>query len=126
MWNFIRKTDLYKTDMAFVDFNSKVKLTIWPGIVGSFHHTDSITFGHIQLDKGTPLPEHSHPHEQWTHVIKGKLKLTIEGESQILEPGMSAYIPSDKKHSGQALTHCYVIDCFSPVREDIRDMEENI
>ena len=109
--------------MAFIDYNSKTKITIWPGITGSFFHTDKITFGHLKLEKGTPLPEHSHPHEQWTHVIQGKLKLAIDGQSKVLEAGMAAHIPPNLKHSGQAITDCHVIDCFSPFRQDIKEME---
>ena len=109
--------------MAFIDLKNKPVLTIWPGISGRFMHTDNMTYGIITIDEGTPLPEHAHPHEQWTHVLEGELKLTIGNETMVLSSGMSAHMPPDVPHSGEAITECRVMDCFLPVREDIKNMQ---
>ena len=71
------------------------------------------------------LPEHSHIHEQWTHLIKGELEFDIRGEKQLLTPGKTAFIPSSLPHSAKAITGCKVIDCFLPVREDFVELEKN-
>jgi quercetin dioxygenase-like cupin family protein len=44
----------------------------------------------------------------------------VEGESQLVGPGMSVVIPPNAKHSGIAKTDCRMIDVFCPVREDYR------
>ena len=109
--------------MPFIDLKEKPTLTIWPGITGKFMHTENMTYGMLGIEEGTPLPEHSHPHEQWTHVLQGSLELTIGDEKTVLTKGMSAHMPPDVPHSGLALTDCKVMDCFLPVREDIKNME---
>lgn len=109
--------------MPFIDLKEKPTLTIWPGITGKFMHTDHMSYGMLTIASGTPLPEHSHPHEQWTHLLEGELELTIGDETMILTAGMSAHMPPNVPHSGRTLSDCKLMDCFLPVREDIRDME---
>ena len=111
--------------MPFIDFNNKKKVKIWPGISGPLFHSDNITFGHFTIEEGSDLPEHNHPHEQWTHLIQGKLEFNISGEIEILTPGMTAFIPPNLHHSAKAITECKVIDCFLPVREDFVKLEQD-
>jgi quercetin dioxygenase-like cupin family protein len=63
--------------------------------------------------------EHTHPHEQMTLVIKGKVKFTIEGEVVIVAPGDVLHFPSNNRHGATMLDEEVVlIDIFSPIRED--------
>jgi quercetin dioxygenase-like cupin family protein len=71
------------------------------------------------------MPVHSHPHEQWSHVLEGELEFDIDGEKMLLTPGMTAYIPSNAPHSAVAHTQCKVIDCFTPPRQDFIELEKN-
>ncbi len=91
---------------------------IIPGFHGKFVHSPHITLAHWNIEAGSSLPEHSHPHEQITTVLEGTLELTAEGKTHILTPGSVAAIPSDVPHSGKAVTNCRVIDVFYPRRED--------
>jgi quercetin dioxygenase-like cupin family protein len=70
------------------------------------------------LDAGSRLPEHNHPQEQVTHVVKGRLRLIVDGVAHELTDGMSCYIRGDVRHSGEAMEETFVIDTFSPPRED--------
>ena len=90
------------------------------GIKGRYVHTETSTIGFVEIEKGAILPEHSHFHEQTTQIIEGKLKMTIGGETKVLEPGMFTIIPSNVPHSAVALTDCKVTDTFYPVREDYK------
>ena len=90
------------------------------GFKGRFLHTNSFTIAFWEIEKGAILPVHEHIHEQTTQVIEGKLEMTINNETQILEPGMIVSIPSNVKHSGKALTSCKLTDTFCPVREDYK------
>ena len=109
--------------MPFLNFNTKNKIQIWENVNGAFFHSDKLTFGYITLNKGSIVPEHHHPHEQWTHMLQGELEFTIGGETQVLLPGMAAHMPSNVPHSVRAITECKVIDCFMPVREDFVALE---
>ena len=93
---------------------------IIPGFKGKFIHSDSMTVSYWDIKKGSILPEHQHVHEQISQVIEGEFKLTINGNSKILKPGIAAVIPSNAIHSGEAITNCKVMDIFSPAREDYK------
>lgn len=90
------------------------------GISGKYIHTKNNTVGLINIEKGAILPAHSHIHEQITQVISGKLKMTIDGITQVLESDSITVIPSNAIHNAVALTNCIVIDTFFPVREDYK------
>src|SRR5262245_11793900 len=94
---------------------------IFPGYLGKFIHTREMTIAFWKVKAGSEVPFHQHPHEQVATVQHGKFELTVDNETQILEPGMVAVIPSNTKHAGRAITDCELIDIFCPVREDYRD-----
>lgn len=109
--------------MPFINFNKLNKVKVWEGITGSVAHSDNLTFARLQIKKGTILEPHLHPHEQWTHLIEGRLSFTIGDKTKILAPGMVAHIPSNIPHAIEALTDCLVLDCFNPVREEFKKLE---
>ncbi len=73
----------------------------------------------VRLDVGSHLPEHQHPHEQVTHVLSGRLRLTLAGEAHDLQTGESLYIAANIPHSADALEDAVALDTFSPPREDL-------
>lgn len=93
---------------------------IAPGFTARFIHTEQLTIGYVNIKAGSVLPEHSHVHEQVTHVLEGRLELTIDGVAGVVEPGTVAVIPSGIRHSGRALTDCLALDVFNPVRDDYK------
>ena len=90
------------------------------GITGHYAHGDKCTLGLVKLQKGSSVPLHSHPHEQITYILKGKMQMVIDGKDCLLEEGTYYIIPSNVLHSAVALTDCEVIDVFAPVRDDYR------
>lgn len=111
--------------MPFIDFNSRKKVQLFEGITASLFHSEQLTFAHVTLQKGAVVAEHSHVHEQWTHVIEGDMKFRLGDEEKVLTKGMTAFIPGNTIHSAVALTECKVIDCFMPVRQDFVELEMN-
>ena len=73
----------------------------------------------VTLDEGSHLPEHQHPHEQITHVLRGRLRLTVAHVLHELVAGQSLCIPGGTPHSVDAPEDALVIDTFSPPREDL-------
>jgi quercetin dioxygenase-like cupin family protein len=102
--------------MPFINYNTKKKVTIFPGAQSAMEHSEQISYGCVSLDEGVIIPEHSHPHEQWTYIVEGQMDFTLNGEKQLLIPGMGAHIPSNVLHAAVAVTACKVIDVFSPMR----------
>ena len=88
------------------------------GFRGRFVNTPTMTLAYWKIKEGATLPEHAHPHEQVLNVIRGTLELTIGGAVHQLHAGMVYAIPGDVPHAARAVTDCYVIDVFHPVRED--------
>ena len=64
-------------------------------------------------------PEHTHPHEQMSLVISGRVRFFIEGEERIASPGDVLHFPSNCLHGATMMDEEVVlIDIFSPLRED--------
>ena len=63
--------------------------------------------------------EHSHPHEQMTLVVQGRVKFVISGEEHLLGAGDVLYFPPNNRHGATMLDEeVILIDVFSPIRED--------
>jgi quercetin dioxygenase-like cupin family protein len=90
------------------------------GITGHYAHGENLTFGYVDIKKGSILPEHNHAQEQITFIIEGQLDMTIGGKLCSLTKGMYYVIPANALHSAVAITDCVVLDAFSPVREDYK------
>ncbi|MBS7541885.1 cupin domain-containing protein [Ancylobacter oerskovii] len=60
--------------------------------------------GLMRKAAGTGARPHSHPNEQWNYVVKGRLRVNIEGQpEQIAGPGTLIYFPPGIIHSTVAL-----------------------
>jgi quercetin dioxygenase-like cupin family protein len=70
------------------------------------------------IEAGTRVPDHAHPHEQITYVVKGRLEMCVGVETYVLGSGDSLLIPSEATHCGTAQEETTLIDVFSPPRED--------
>lgn len=110
--------------MSFVDYNNVPEFEILPGFRARLVHTDQMTYGEVYIDEGAELPEHHHPHEQFTRVVEGSIEFTCGGKTQLLTAGMVAQMPPGLPHSAKALTKVVVFDTFYPVREDFKEKTE--
>lgn len=91
-----------------------------PGFDARLIHTDELTIGYVHAKAGSVLPAHHHPHQQVTNVISGELSMTVAGQTKVCKPGDAVVIPGNTPHAAKALTDCYLIDVFHPVREDYK------
>ncbi|MEO7766527.1 MAG: cupin domain-containing protein [Ferruginibacter sp.] len=90
------------------------------GYQARFIHTSNMTIAFWEVEAGAVMPVHHHIHEQISQVLEGKFELVIDGEPKVYEPGLVAIIPSNTPHGGMAITHCKLMDIFSPPREDYK------
>jgi quercetin dioxygenase-like cupin family protein len=104
----------------FISLETLAEKEIFPGFHGRLIHTDKVSIGHFRIDKGSILPEHSHPHEQVTNVLSGELEFTVDNETRVCRGGDVIVIPSHAPHSARALNDCVVLDVFQPTRDDYR------
>ena len=64
-------------------------------------------------------PEHSHPHEQVSLVVSGRVRFFVEGEERIAVAGDVLHFPPGCWHGATMMEdEVVLIDIFSPVRED--------
>ena len=76
---------------------------------------------------GHTVPTHSHPHEQFSFMIEGKMRLFVGDQEKIVSPGDIWYAPPNVVHGGELLGDAPVIfvDVFTPIREDVlEEMKE--
>lgn len=106
--------------MPFIEVQNLPTKEIFPGFIARGLHTGTMSFMNLAVEAGASVPEHAHPHQQVSQVLKGSFELTVDGETMVLHPGMIALIPSNIKHSGKAITACEILDVFNPEREDYK------
>jgi quercetin dioxygenase-like cupin family protein len=93
-----------------------------PGIQRQMVVGENVMMVRFTFEPFLVTPEHTHPHEQMTLVIQGKVKFFIEGEVKIVSPGDVLHFPPHNRHGATMLDEEVVlIDIFSPIREDFLD-----
>jgi quercetin dioxygenase-like cupin family protein len=72
----------------------------------------------FDLQQGSTIASHHHPHEQTGYLVTGRLRLTIGAETAEALAGASWCIPSNVPHAAEALSDCVAVEVFTPVREE--------
>lgn len=93
---------------------------LMPGFVGRTIHSDTMSFVYWTIAPGAILPEHSHPHEQVVNMLKGELRMVVDGAEHHLGAGDVLVIPGAAVHSGECICESVALDVFYPIREDYR------
>ena len=110
--------------MLFVDLVEEATETrhhrdLFVGQSGNASLERLITF--FDFKPGSVIPEHSHPHEQITYVIQGKMEFRLGEETRVLRAGEGACCPPGVTHSAVILDEPTVgLDAWHPVREDYK------
>lgn len=86
---------------------------------------DRLTFVILEInrpaEKDGEIALHSHPHDQISYVLEGKIRVKVGTEEKIIEAGGLDIIPSNVPHGVQVLSDKLVLfDIFTPTREDFR------
>ena len=85
-------------------------------------HSSLLTSGeHVQLiwvkfEPGGNYPIHSHPHEQISVMLQGRMRLTVGDEVEEIGPGDMWYAPANVPHGGELLGGDPVVfvDIYAP------------
>ena len=80
-----------------------------------------------KFEPGGTYELHSHPHEQMSVVVSGRMRLTVGDEVRDIGPGDMWYAPANVKHGGEILSHEPVvfIDVYAPPSRTISQGIEN-
>ena len=82
---------------------------------------EHLTLARFFLAKGCLVPTHSHPNEQFCHVLTGCLRFRLGAEGRDVtdvHAGEVLLLPPGLAHSAEAVEDSIAIDAFSPVRAD--------
>ena len=81
-----------------------------------------------RFDPGGTYEHHSHPHEQMSVMISGRMRLTVGDEVRDIGPGDVWFVPAHVQHGGELLGDEPVvfIDVYAPPSTTLSDLiEEN-
>lgn len=78
----------------------------------------------VTFAAGSSLPIHMHQNEQMTHVVSGRLTMTLDGAPHECGPGETLTIPAGVPHDVQAREDTVALDTFSPPRFDLLAQDE--
>lgn len=70
---------------------------------GPVLRSDIMEVTKISYEQGKGAEPHSHPEEQVMYVLSGKLEVTCDGETYVVNPGEATFNPSNAEHSVVAL-----------------------
>jgi quercetin dioxygenase-like cupin family protein len=95
---------------------------IAPGRTRYLAYTEKLMVVVVDFQDGPtsePDPPHSHPHEQVSYVVSGKINFFLNNEPTHLGPGDLFTVPPNLPHAVQLLTkHVQLVDTFTPIRQD--------
>jgi quercetin dioxygenase-like cupin family protein len=81
---------------------------------------ERMTLGHVYLDRGCVVPQHSHENEQLTYILEGTLRFWLGDADEVVDvrAGEVLHIPAHVPHRAEALEDTLDVDIFSPPRAD--------
>jgi quercetin dioxygenase-like cupin family protein len=102
-----------------VDLRSLPAVTLPTAVIRPFT-TDDVQVVFVEAGAGTQLPAHSHPEEQLTFVISGRIRVEIEGQAPFeIGPHELAHFPANIPHHVEVMEDTVSYDVFSPANQEL-------
>jgi quercetin dioxygenase-like cupin family protein len=100
------------------------KVGVWedvaPGVRRRIHAPGkALMMMEVHFETGAVGADHTHPHEQLSYCLKGRIEFQIEGVKTVIVAGETIPIPSGASHGVVALEPTALLDAFTPLREDL-------
>lgn len=107
--------------MPFIDVLARQLHDLTPQIHTRTFWGERMLVGIVDLDANAVLPEHSHPHEQITYIVRGAMDFDLGGEKRSVHQGDLILIPGGMPHSAVVGSEpTQAVDVFCPPREDMK------
>ncbi len=74
------------------------------------------------METGWVGTRHSHPHEQLVYVIRGHIRVELNGRTLDAHAGDSFVVPGGVEHQARACEESEVLDVFTPYREEYAEV----
>lgn len=105
--------------MYFIDPKETLKKQLAPGVTLNLAWSEQLMLSVVELEPGSVVPMHSHPHEQAGIVLEGEFDMTIGGETRRARKGDMYIIPGGVEHAVYTGSeHAVALDVFHPIREE--------
>ncbi len=110
-------------EMSFVKTADAQTFTPEPGMKRQvLAHSDQLMLVRHYFEKGWVGARHSHPHHQLVYVVTGAILVDVDGRTFEVHTGDSFVVDGGVEHQASALEESEVLDVFTPVREDYREL----
>jgi quercetin dioxygenase-like cupin family protein len=82
----------------------------------------------VKFEPDGDYPMHSHPHEQISVMLQGRMRLTVGEEVEEIGPGDMWYAPDDVPHGGELLGDDPVVfvDIYAPPSASVIEFLERL
>jgi quercetin dioxygenase-like cupin family protein len=110
-------------EMDFVKTSDARNFTPEPGMKRQvLAHSDQLMLVRHYFEEGWVGVRHSHPHHQLVYVVSGAIRADVAGRVFDVRSGDSFVVDGGVEHQASALEESEVLDVFTPVREDYREL----
>ncbi len=107
--------------MAFFTVSELPGTEMQPGIVRRSVYLDHDMVTFFDLAPGSTIPQHDHPHEQITYVVRGAMEFRLGDEVRVLRAGDGVCSPPGVRHGAVVLDEpTFALDAWYPQREEYR------
>ena len=114
---------MQKSDTSFIKTQDPETFTPEAGMKRQvLAHNDQLMLIRHYFEQGWVGARHSHPHHQLVYVVKGAIRVDVDGKVFDVHAGDSFVVDGDVEHQASALEQSEVLDVFTPVREDYRNL----
>jgi quercetin dioxygenase-like cupin family protein len=109
--------------MSFVKTSDAHSFAPEPGMKRQvLAHSDQLMLVRHYFEKDWVGARHSHPHHQLVYVVTGAIRADVDGRVFEVRAGDSFVVEGGVEHQASALEASEVLDVFTPVREDYREL----
>jgi quercetin dioxygenase-like cupin family protein len=107
--------------MTFYTVSELPGTEMLPGVVRRAVYLEHAMVTFFDFEPGSVIPEHSHPHEQITYVVRGAMEFRLGDETRVLRAGEGVCCPPEVTHSAVVLDEpTAALDAWYPLREEYR------